>query len=144
MHLYKQQTPFTDGDLGNLSGKHFVADAVLVFACDFSVFERVFGTADFDAAGRPADVQQGKVSIIAADCRLLRTDGFAVTERELDAKNVSRPPVRLSKDADAQPDPSEVRRLSPVNMVYAGGMVESGTALAVAVNVSLPPSAIWW
>ena len=76
-----------------------------------------------------------KGDIVAADCRLLRTDGFAVTERELDAKNVSRPPVRLSKDADAQPDPSEVRRLSPVNMVYAGGMVESGTALAVAVAV---------
>ena len=73
--------------------------------------------------------------VVPADCRLLRTDGFAVLERELDASDPHRAPVRLEKDADAIPEASDGLRLSPVNMVFAGGMVASGNALAVVVAV---------
>ncbi len=73
--------------------------------------------------------------IIPADCRLLTTEGFAVLERELDASNPRRAPVRLEKDADGYAEAGDGLRLSPVNMVYAGGMAESGSALAVAVAV---------
>ncbi len=73
--------------------------------------------------------------IIPADCRLLRTDGFAVSERELNAADPRRAPVRLEKDASAVPEVAPGLRLSPVNMVFAGGMAVSGTALCVVVAV---------
>ena len=73
--------------------------------------------------------------VIPADCRLLRTDGFAVLERELDATDPRRPPIRLEKDADQYPASTEGLRLSPVNMVFAGGMVDAGSAQAVVVAV---------
>ena len=71
--------------------------------------------------------------IIPADCRLLRTDGFAVLEREMDAADPLRPPVRLEKDADTLSDATDGLRLSPTNMVFAGGMADAGSALAVVV-----------
>ncbi len=73
--------------------------------------------------------------IMPADCRLLATEGFSVLERELDASNPRRAPVRLDKDADGYAETGDGLRLSPVNMVYAGGMAESGSALAVVVAV---------
>ncbi len=73
--------------------------------------------------------------IVPADCRLLRTDGFTVTERELNASDTSRPPVRLQKDADILPGSAKDLRLSPVNMAFAGGMVNAGSALGVVVAV---------
>lgn len=73
--------------------------------------------------------------IIPADCRLLTTEGFSVLERELDASNPRRAPVRLDKDADGYAEAGDGLRFSPVNMVYAGGMAESGSALAVVVAV---------
>ena len=73
--------------------------------------------------------------IIPADCRLIRTDGFAVLEREMDAADPLRPPVRLEKDASQLAETSDGLRLSPVNMAFAGGMAESGSALAVVVAV---------
>ena len=76
-----------------------------------------------------------KGDIIPADCRLLRTRDFAVYERELDASDSHRPAVYLEKDADLYPDTASGHRLSPVNMVFAGGMAESGDALAVVVAV---------
>lgn len=73
--------------------------------------------------------------IIPADCRLLRTDGFAVSERELNTAEPGLPPVRLEKDAAATPEATPALRVSPVNMVFAGGMALTGSALAVAVAV---------
>lgn len=70
--------------------------------------------------------------MIPADCRLLRTDGFAVSEREIDA-DPSRPSHRLEKDAAATPEAMGSFRLSPVNMVFAGGVCEEGFAIAVVV-----------
>jgi len=72
--------------------------------------------------------------IIPADCRLLRTDGFAVSERELGADSGS-PSVYLEKDAGALPETAEALRHSPVNMVYAGGMAAAGRAMAVVLAV---------
>ncbi len=73
--------------------------------------------------------------VVPADCRLLRTDHFSVSERELDATDPSRPQIHLEKNADAAPDATGSFRLSPPNMVFAGGVVESGFALALAVAV---------
>lgn len=73
--------------------------------------------------------------IIPADCRLLRTEDFSVSERELDAADPHRPAVYLKKDADAQPNTAVNLRLSPVNMVFAGGMAETGFAMALVVAV---------
>lgn len=72
--------------------------------------------------------------MIPADCRLLRTDGFTVSEREIDA-DPSRPSHRLEKDAAAIPDAAGSFRLSPVNMVFAGGVCEEGFAIAAVVAV---------
>ena len=76
-----------------------------------------------------------KGDIVPADCRLLRTACFAVCERELEASTQQSAVVRLEKDADASPESAAGYRLSPVNMAFAGGMVEEGSALAVAVAV---------
>ncbi len=76
-----------------------------------------------------------KGDMVPADCRLLRTDGFVVLERELDGADPDRPSIRLEKDADAQPDETGNYRVSPANMVFAGGVVESGFALAVVIAV---------
>ncbi|MBQ3508350.1 MAG: hypothetical protein IJA91_07360, partial [Clostridia bacterium] len=73
--------------------------------------------------------------IIPADCRLIRSEDFSVAERELDASDLRRPPEHLQKDAAAIPTDTKSLRISPVNMVFAGGMAESGTALAVVVAV---------
>lgn len=73
--------------------------------------------------------------IVPADCRLLRTDGFAVLERELNAADPLRPPVRLDKNADATPETDGGLRLSPENMAFAGGLVDGGSALAVVIAV---------
>ena len=73
--------------------------------------------------------------LVPADCRLLRTDGFAVRERELDATNPDRPTRYLEKDADAQATHTDTMRVSPSNMVYAGAIAEAGFAVAVAVAV---------
>ena len=72
--------------------------------------------------------------MVPADCRLLRTDGFAVSEREIDT-DPDRPSHRLEKDAAAIPDTVGNFRLSPVNMAFAGGVVEEGFAIAVVVAV---------
>lgn len=72
--------------------------------------------------------------MVPADCRLLRTDGFVVSEREIDT-TPDRPSHRLEKDAAALPDTVGNFRLSPVNMVFAGGVVEEGFAIAVTVAV---------
>lgn len=72
--------------------------------------------------------------MVPADCRLLRTDGFAVSEREIDT-HPERPSHRLEKDAAATPDTVGNFRLSPVNMAFAGGVVEEGFAIAVVVAV---------
>ena len=73
--------------------------------------------------------------MIPADCRLLRTDGFAVSEREIDAHDANRPLIRLEKDASAVPDTVGNYRLSPVNMVFAGGICEAGFAIATVIAV---------
>ena len=73
--------------------------------------------------------------IVPADCRLLRADGLTVLERELDASDPARPPLRLKKQAVDTRSGGDGSRVSPVNMVYAGGIVEEGSALAVAVAV---------
>ncbi len=70
--------------------------------------------------------------LVPADCRLLRTEGFAVRERAIDA-DPGRPTHRLDKDASATPESGGSYRLSPANMAFAGGVVESGFAIAVAV-----------
>ncbi len=71
--------------------------------------------------------------MIPADCRLLRTHGFSVSEQAL-AAGEERQTRILQKDADAVPD-AAVSHYSPVNMVYAGGVVEAGSALAVVTAV---------
>ncbi len=73
--------------------------------------------------------------ILPADCRLLRTERFSVSERELDATDDTRPLIRLEKDADAVPEATGSFRLSPVNMAFAGAIVEEGFAIAVAIAV---------
>ena len=72
--------------------------------------------------------------MVPADCRLLRTEGFVVSEREIDT-TPDRPSHRLEKDAAALPDTVGNFRLSPVNMAFAGGVVEEGFAVAVVVAV---------
>lgn len=76
---------------------------------------------------RPGDM-------IPADCRLFSTDRFVVSEREIDATAGERPAVRLEKDADA-PVAGSRFKTSPANMVFAGGVVESGFATAVVIAV---------
>ncbi len=71
--------------------------------------------------------------LVPADCRLLRTDRFSVSERELDATDPARPTRHLDKDADFLPEDARSPRLSPPNMAFAGAVVESGFALAVVV-----------
>ncbi len=73
--------------------------------------------------------------MIPADCRLLRTDGFSVSEREIDAHDTARPLIRLEKDAAATPETAGSYRLSPVNMVFAGGICEEGFAIATVIAV---------
>ena len=73
--------------------------------------------------------------IVPADCRLLRSEGLVVQERELDATTPSPRSHRLTKRADAPPPAAGDFRVSPPNMVFAGGMVEEGEALALAVAV---------
>ncbi len=73
--------------------------------------------------------------MIPADCRLLSTENFAVSERPLDATHKGASAVSLLKDAAAMPDQTGNFRYSPVNMVFAGGVVESGTAVAAVVAV---------
>lgn len=72
--------------------------------------------------------------MIPADCRLLRTDGLTVSEREIDT-DPARPSHRLEKDADATPESAGSFRLSPVNMVFAGGVAEEGFAIAAVIAV---------
>lgn len=72
--------------------------------------------------------------MIPADCRLLRTDDFTVSEREI-STDPDRPSVSLTKDAGATPESAGNFRFSPVNMVFAGGVCETGFAIAVAVAV---------
>ena len=72
--------------------------------------------------------------MIPADCRLLRTDGFVVSEREIDT-DPARPSYRLEKDASATPETVGNFRISPVNMAFAGGVVEDGFAIAVVIAV---------
>lgn len=76
-----------------------------------------------------------KGDIVPADCRLLRAHSFMVAERELDATDSTRAPVRLEKDASFVPAAGGGYRVSPPNMAYAGGMVEEGFALAIVVAV---------
>ncbi len=71
--------------------------------------------------------------ILPADCRLLRTDHFAVRERELIA-DAGRPAVLLEKDAEALPDGDGNFRISPVNMAFAGAVAEEGFAIAVVIS----------
>ncbi len=73
--------------------------------------------------------------LIPADCRLLRTEHFSVSERELDAANPNRPAHTLDKDADFLPEEPPKGRVSPPHMVYAGAIAESGFALALVVAV---------
>ena len=73
--------------------------------------------------------------LIPADCRLLRTDGFAVSERELDTTNPDRPTHYLEKDADASAAQTDAARVSPPHMVYAGAVAETGFAVALVVAV---------
>lgn len=73
--------------------------------------------------------------IVPADCRLLRTDGFIVTEREMDASDAHSEPVRLEKIAEAFPQSAAEYRTSPINMAFAGGMVEEGSATALVTAV---------
>lgn len=87
-----------------------------------------------------SDVVRGDILIfyagdmIPADCRLLRTEDFTVSEREI-SPDPDRPLVSLSKNADELPASAGNYRLSPPNMVFAGGVCESGFAIAVAVAV---------
>ena len=73
--------------------------------------------------------------IVPADCRLIRADGLIVTERELDASNSHGGPVRLEKIAEAYPQSAAEYRTSPINMAFAGGMVEAGSATALVIAV---------
>ena len=72
--------------------------------------------------------------MIPADCRLLRSAGLVVSEREIDT-DPARPAHRLEKDATAEPESVGSFRLSPVNMVFAGGVCEEGFAIAVVIAV---------
>lgn len=76
-----------------------------------------------------------KGDIVPADCRLLKTESFAVCERELEASAQQPTVVHLEKDAHLFPESTAGFRLSPVNMAFAGGMVEEGSALAIVVAV---------
>ena len=71
--------------------------------------------------------------IVPADCRLLRAHGLTVLERELDASSAAS--IRLSKSTDTPPTASGSLRVSPSNMVFAGGIVEEGDGLALVVAV---------
>ena len=73
--------------------------------------------------------------IVSADCRLLRASELVVLERELDASDASKPPRLLYKRAADGIDGGEDPRISPANMVYAGGIVEAGSGLAVVTSV---------
>ncbi len=73
--------------------------------------------------------------LIPADCRLLSTEHFSISERELDAAAPDRPPVILEKNADALPEVGRNLRRSPENMVFAGAVAESGFATAVVVAI---------
>ncbi len=75
--------------------------------------------------------------MIPADARLLRGDALVISERPFVAEDAdhSSTPERLEKDADAMPTSGTVRRHSPVNMVFAGGVVEAGFAVALVVAV---------
>lgn len=75
-----------------------------------------------------------KGDMIPADCRLLRSEGFSVLEREISTEP-NRPGIRLEKDAQGVPDPTGSVSLSPVNMVFAGGVCREGFALAVVLSV---------
>ena len=72
--------------------------------------------------------------MIPADCRLLRTAGLVVSEREIDT-DPARPAHRLEKDASAEPESVGCFRISPANMVFAGGVCEEGFAIAVVIAV---------
>lgn len=76
-----------------------------------------------------------KGDIVPADCRLLKTESFALCERELEASAQQPTVVHLEKDAHLFPESTAGFRSSPVNMAFAGGMVEEGSALAVVVAV---------
>ncbi len=73
--------------------------------------------------------------LVPADCRLLSSRELTVSERELDASDPDRPARTLEKNADALPEDNPSLRLSPANMVYAGALVESGFATAVAIAI---------
>ena len=73
--------------------------------------------------------------IVPADCRLLRATELTVLERELDAADAAKPPRLLSKRAADGISGGGDLRVSPENMVYAGGIVESGSCLAVVTAV---------
>ncbi|MCQ2428837.1 MAG: hypothetical protein MJ192_00760 [Clostridia bacterium] len=74
--------------------------------------------------------------LVPADCRLISADAdFTVTERELESRENLRHAVRLVKNASAHPVPSARHTHSPENMVFAGGIVESGTARALVTAV---------
>ncbi len=71
--------------------------------------------------------------MVPADCRLLDTRDFAVSERPIDATDPDRPAIRLEKNAATTPEDPRAGQLSPPNMAYAGGTVESGYARAVVI-----------
>ncbi len=73
--------------------------------------------------------------LVPADARLLSSEGLSVTERMIRGDDGSRTPHRLKKDASAIPSEGGGFRLSPVNMVFAGGVVEEGQGLALVVAV---------
>ncbi len=114
-------------------------DAVMQTAYD-APLSRVLRTRRVRRVGA-SDVVRGDIllfypgDLIPADCRLIRTEHFSVSERAIDGGDQSRPVTRLEKDAEATSEAAENRRYSPANMVYAGGVVETGFALAVAVAV---------
>lgn len=76
-----------------------------------------------------------KGDIVPADCRLLFSEDLVIAEREMDATNPSAPAVHLTKDPTAAPETRGGFRHSPVNMVFAGGIVEKGRGTAVVVAV---------
>ena len=73
--------------------------------------------------------------IVPADCRLIRATDLVVLERELDASDGIKPPRRLNKRAADYVGSGGDYRVSPENMVYAGGIVESGSCLAIVMAV---------
>ena len=131
-----------------LAGGHMVLCALLLWRADridasFSAYDaplsRVLRGRRIHRIGA-SELVRGDILIfhpgdmIPADCRLLRTEDFTVTEREI-AADPDRPQIRLKKDADALPETAGNFKLSPPNMVFAGGVCESGYAIAVAVAV---------